>query len=97
VFDGANILARGALRGTGDVRYAAVIGICTSWLATPPLTWLLGMKLGMGALGGWLGLCVEIMVGAVVLWLRLERGAWETHAAASRARVATGAAVISGA
>lgn len=85
VFDGANMVARGALRGTGDVRYAAVVGVVSSWLMTPPLTWLLGYRLGLGALGGWLGLCGEIIAGAVVLWWRLERQRWRAAAAESRA------------
>lgn len=78
IFDGANVVARGALRGCGDVRYPAVIGVVTSWALTPPLTWLLGWHLGLGALGGWLGLCAEIVVGAIILWRRLEGGAWRT-------------------
>jgi MATE family multidrug resistance protein len=88
VFDAANIVARGVLRGTGDVRAAALIGIGTAWAMTPPLTWLLGLRMGWGALGGWIGLCLEVIVGAVLLWARLRRGAWLQHAAESRANLA---------
>ena len=84
VFDGANIVARGALRGTGDVRFAAWAGILAAWCLTPPLAWLLGGHLGLGAFGGWIGMCVEVIVGAAILWWRLERGGWK--AAARRAR-----------
>jgi MATE family multidrug resistance protein len=52
VADAANVVARGVLRGTGDVRYTAVIGIVTAWVSIPPLTWLLGIHFGLGALGG---------------------------------------------
>ena len=89
VFDAANIVARGALRGTGDVRAAALIGIGTAWAMTPPLTWLLGLRMGLGALGGWIGLCLEVIVGAVLLWARLRQGAWRHHAAEARARLAS--------
>ncbi len=85
VADGANVVARGILRGTGDVRYAAVVGIVTAWLCTPPITWFLGVHLGMGALGGWIALSVEIFAGATVFWLRLRRGGWRGAAARSRA------------
>ncbi len=84
VFDGANIVARGTLRGTGDVRYAAAIGVITSWVFTPPLTWLLGHRLHLGAFGGWLGLCGEIICGATILWWRLERRNWLPAARSSR-------------
>src|SRR6185503_7892581 len=39
IADAANVIARGVLRGTGDVKYAAVVGIATSWLTTPIFTW----------------------------------------------------------
>ena len=79
-FDGANMVARGVLRGVGDVRFAAVIGVVTSWLMTPPLAWLLGWRAGLGAYGGWLGLCGETILGAFILWHRLQRRRWEAAA-----------------
>ena len=92
VADAANVIARGVLRGASDVRYAAVVGISTAWLTTPPLTWLLGMTWGLGAVGGWIGLALEITVGAIVFWLRVLRGGWRPAAAAARRSMA-GAAV----
>src|SRR5262249_51061440 len=49
VLDGANIVARCVLRGASDVRYAAVVGVVSSWAFTPPLMWILGYRLGLGA------------------------------------------------
>ena len=92
VGDAANVIARGVLRGASDVRYAATVGILTSWLTTPPLTWLLGSVLGLGAVGGWIGVAVEIMVGAGLFWLRVVRGGWRPAAAAAR-RAMAGVAV----
>lgn len=89
IFDGANAIARCVLRGTGDVRYPAVIAVVIAWVSTPPLAWLLGVRLGWGALGGWLGLCAEIVVGSSLLWWRLERGSWRRAAEASRERLAS--------
>ena len=88
IFDASNIVARCSLRGAGDVRYAAVVGVLTSWLCTPTLTWLLGRHYKLGAFGGWLGLCLEIMVGASILWWRIERRGWLAAATSSRARLA---------
>jgi MATE family multidrug resistance protein len=91
VFDAANIVARSVLRGAGDVRYPAVLAVTIAWVCTPPLTWLLGQRLGWGALGGWLGLCVEIVAGALILWWRLERCHWHASARDARARMASDA------
>jgi multidrug resistance protein, MATE family len=92
VADAANVIARGVLRGASDVRYAAIVGIITSWLTTPPLAYLLGISAGMGAVGGWIGLAIEIFVGATLFWLRVLRGGWRPAAAAAR-RAMAGAAV----
>jgi MATE family multidrug resistance protein len=90
--DAANVIARGALRGAGDVRFAAIVGIATAWLCTPPLTWLLGVHAGLGAVGGWIGLALEIVVGAAIFWRRVFRGGWRPAAAAAR-RAMAGTAV----
>jgi MATE family multidrug resistance protein len=86
--DAANVIARGVLRGAGDVRFAAIVGIATAWLTTPPLTWLLGVHWGLGAVGGWIGLALEIVVGAALFWRRIFRGGWKPAAAAARRSLA---------
>jgi MATE family multidrug resistance protein len=91
VFDAANIIGRAALRGTGDVRFPAVLGVTLAWLATPPSMWLLGYQLGLGAVGGWIGLCVELVLGAGIFWWRLEREHWREAMARARALRASAA------
>lgn len=88
VADAANVIARGVLRGASDVRYAAIVGIATAWFTTPPLTYLLGVVAGLGAVGGWIGLALEIVVGASVFWWRVFRGGWRPAAAAARRSLA---------
>jgi MATE family multidrug resistance protein len=76
VADAANAVARCILRGTGDVRVPALIGVLSAWLCTPPLTYLLGLKLGCGAVGAWSGFCLEIIIGALILWRRVIKQSW---------------------
>jgi MATE family, multidrug efflux pump len=83
IADAANVIARGVLRGASDVKYAAVVGILTSWFTTPPIAWLLGIHFGLGAPGGWMGLAGEVIVGASLFWLRVVRGGWRAAARAS--------------
>ena len=87
LFDGAHIVARSILRGVGDVRFAAIVGVVTAWVMTPPLTWLLGWHFGLGAYGGWVGLSAETIIGAALLWRRLRYGHWRVAAAAARSLV----------
>ncbi len=84
VADAANVIARGVLRGASDVRYAAVVGIVTSWVTILPLTWLFGMHWGLGVVGGWIGLACEIVIGAGIFWLRVARAGYRPAAAAAR-------------
>jgi MATE family multidrug resistance protein len=90
ITDAGSMIARSVLRGTGDVRFAAVVGIASAWCMTPPLTWLLGYHFGLGVRGGWLGLCAEIALGAAILWWRVWRGGWRVAAASSRAAMRRG-------
>jgi MATE family, multidrug efflux pump len=76
VFDAVSTIARGVLRGTGDVQYAAVVSVLIAWVCTPPVAYLLGKTAGLGVFGGWLGLCLEIVVSAVLMWRRLEVAGW---------------------
>jgi MATE family, multidrug efflux pump len=94
VFDAMNIVARCVLRGTGDVRYPAVVSVVIAWVCTPPAALALGYGLGLGALGGWIGLCVEIMAGAAILWWRLERRYWLVAARRSQQRLRREARVL---
>lgn len=91
LFDATNIVTRGVLRGTGDVRFPALAAIITAWLFLPPLTFLFGFELGLGAAGGWLALSLEVFaLGALLLW-RLEKGHWLSAALRSRERLASSA------
>ncbi len=82
--DACNIIGRGVLRGTGDVKWSARVCVAVAWLTLPPLTWLFGYGFSMGAFGGWLAIVLEIFLGAGLLWWRLQRGGWKESAKASR-------------
>jgi MATE family multidrug resistance protein len=87
IADGAATVARGVLRGAGDVIVPARLGVLCAWCCTPPLAYFLGRVMGFGALGGWLGLLLEISVLAALCWIRLRGNAWLPLAAAARARL----------
>jgi MATE family multidrug resistance protein len=78
------IVANGVLRGVGDVRFASIATVASAWGCTPVFAALLGVYMGLGALGGWIGLAVEIVVGSAVMGARLAGGFWLP--AAQRAR-----------
>jgi MATE family multidrug resistance protein len=79
VFDAINMVLRGALRGAKDVHWVAVVGTTIVWVCVPGAAWILGRRLGMGALGGWFGFVLETTLGATVMWFRWTRGPWRAE------------------
>jgi MATE family multidrug resistance protein len=74
LFDGIQICTTGALRGTGDTRTPMLANLGAYWFIGLPLAFTLGFKLGWGALGVWLGLCLGlIMIGSGLLLVWRKR------------------------
>lgn len=86
LLDAVKIVTCAVLRGTGDVRVPAAANIASAWTLVPSLTWLLGVRLHLGAVGGWLALCLNLAFSATFVSLRLSRGRWMPAAQRSRER-----------
>ncbi len=70
VFDGAQIVSLGILRGLRDVRVPTAISFAGYWLVAAPLAWYLGMAKGWGGPGLWMGVSLGVMTVAILLVLR---------------------------
>jgi MATE family multidrug resistance protein len=66
LFDGAQGVAGGALRGIADVRFAFVANVVAHWFVGLPLALVLAFRRGMGVEGLWYGLSVGLVVVAVL-------------------------------
>jgi MATE family multidrug resistance protein len=68
LFDGMQVVATGALRGTGDTRTPMLANLVAYWLLGLPLGYFLCFRLQFGVVGLWAGLCVGLMlIGSVLL------------------------------
>jgi len=46
--------------------------------------WLLGYRMELGAAGGWIGFCFELILGTGIFWWRLEKDRWSKASGAVR-------------
>jgi MATE family multidrug resistance protein len=75
-FDAGGIIAEGALRGAGDTRWPFVVHTLLGWLFFVPSAYLLGVVLGGGLTGAWIGGAIYVIVLASLLVWRFRSGAW---------------------
>jgi MATE family multidrug resistance protein len=72
LFDGAQSVGAGALRGLKDTRLPLAIAVFGYWLVAFPLAIALGFGLRWDAVGIWIGLAVGLAVAALLLNLRFH-------------------------
>lgn len=70
LFDGAQVVGLGILRGMGDVNIPTVITFMAYWIFGIPVAWYLGIVLGYGANGIWTGLTGGLLISAGLLYFR---------------------------
>ena len=74
--DAVGMVHFGALRGAGDVLFPALSEIALVWLLFLPLAWWLGLKMGLGVLGGFMALSVHVVAYSTVFLARFLKGPW---------------------
>jgi MATE family multidrug resistance protein len=73
VFDGAQTIAAGALRGLKDTRIPAVAASLGYWGIGFTTAWVFGVHLGLGPIGIWWGLASGLASVALLLSFRFWR------------------------
>ncbi|MCP5538061.1 MAG: MATE family efflux transporter [Akkermansiaceae bacterium] len=73
IFDGSQVISSSALRGMGDVRIPASLGILAYWVVAIPAGAYLAFSYGLGARGVWWGLALGLGVAALTLGIRVWR------------------------
>jgi putative MATE family efflux protein len=72
----ANIFACGTLRSTGDAVYPVVVGVIFQWSIAVGLSYFLGIPLGYGLIGMWIGFALDENVRGIVLMRRWHSLKW---------------------
>lgn len=71
-----NLVLVNALRATGDVRFPLYVGLFSMWFFSVGVSWLLGLQLGWGLVGIWIGLGLDECFRAVAMQIRWKDGHW---------------------
>lgn len=69
-----------ALRAANDVRFTMVISIFSMWTFRILFSYIIGVRLGMGALGVWLSMVLDWIFRAAAFIFRFHRGGWKKYA-----------------
>ena len=72
IFDGAQVVALGSLRGLQDVKIPTWITFLAYGLTGVPVMLYLSLKADMGAQGVWIGLSLGLVVSSLLLYLRFR-------------------------
>jgi MATE family multidrug resistance protein len=72
VFDGAQAVGAGVLRGIGDTRAALISMVSGYWLLGLPISVWLGFRTGLREVGLWYGFVVSLGVVALFLLMRIR-------------------------
>jgi len=73
VADAAQVMALGLLRGVQDTRKPMVFALIGYWGIGVPCSYVLGLTLGLGPAGVWLGLAVGLSVAGALMTRRFLR------------------------
>jgi MATE family multidrug resistance protein len=73
----AAMVFAGSLRGAGDTRFPMYVTGPVILAVRVPMALLLGIALGMGLAGAWLGMAADLCVRGIAFYLRFRSGRWK--------------------
>ncbi len=74
----SQVIITGALRGAGDAMYVAMTSLISIAIVRPGLTWLLCYPVGLGLIGAWFGVLIDMFLRLIINFSHFKRGSWTT-------------------
>lgn len=72
LFDGAQVIGLGVLRGIGDVKMPTIIAFLSYWIVGIPLSYILSKYTNWGVYGIWIALSLSLVIGSSLLFFRFK-------------------------
>ena len=76
-FDAVGLTLFFVLSGAGNTRFPAMLNMIICWTLFVPLSYYLGIVMGMGVVGAWLAFAAWIIPFAVIMALKVRTGSWK--------------------
>lgn len=80
LFRGFNHIEENSLRGAGDVLFPMAVSICSCWAISVLLSYLLGVKAGLGLSGCWIAFALDEAFRGVNYFFRWRSRKWTKKA-----------------
>ncbi|MGN1432164.1 MAG: MATE family efflux transporter [Ruminococcus sp.] len=71
-----NIVVINSMKAAGDVKFPTMIAIFSMWGLSVLIAYILGVVLGMGLAGVWIGMAADEIFRGIVVFIRWIRGSW---------------------
>jgi len=75
-----NLVIGHALKGSGDAKYTMFMGLMSMWLVMVLMSYVLGIKLGLGLVGVWIAYAADEWLRGIIMLRRWNSRAWEKKA-----------------
>ncbi|MDO4543094.1 MAG: MATE family efflux transporter [Clostridia bacterium] len=76
LFQTAQVVLTGSLRGAGDSRYVALSSLISVGILRPILSYILCYPIGLGLVGAWIGLCSDQLIRLIFSHIRMRGDKW---------------------
>ena len=71
-----NIVIINSMKAAGDVKFPTILAIFSMWGISVLLSYVLGIVMGMGLAGVWIGMACDEIFRGIVVFIRWQRGTW---------------------
>lgn len=72
-----NIVLGNSLKAAGDAKFPFYLGISSIWIVAVGLSYILGIKFGLGLIGVWIAFASDEWLRGIAMLLRWRSRAWE--------------------
>lgn len=72
-----NLIYVSALKGAGDIKFPVLYGVFSMWGIMVLLSRILGVELGFGVVGCWLGIATDETTRGIVMLIRWKSKVWQ--------------------